>query len=442
MKSKNIRIIVFLALLTLVLLVVNQYYWVRRGEKLQENLLKIQIDNQKQRDELFETEVMLSIVNVRDQLLLLNKESSGLYLEPVKQITENYFVASFYDTLNLDLLKNLLVEEFKTYNINEVFEYGVYDCFSDSIIFDKYVGLSLESNITSIPVQPPSEKWKHDGHYFGVYFPNKNKHVIKGKSISKALYWSSIVVLFIILIVGYAILVILKQKKLSEVKTDFFNNMTHELKTPIATIKLSAEVLSNPNVICDSTRINRYVSIIKTESQRLEKQVNKVLQVAKLGEDKIKLEIEEVDLHQLIRNAVEVFKVTIESNNGYVYCDLDAKSHFVNVDKVHITNIIYNLVDNAIKYSEKAPFISISTYNVKKGIEIEIKDSGIGINKEHLPHVFERFFRVPKGSVHNVKGFGIGLFYVKYVVEKHGGSIVVKSKVNKGTTFTIYLPFY
>ncbi len=315
MKSRNIRIIVFLALLTLVLLVVNQYYWVRRGEQLEGSLIAIQNDNQRQRDELFDTRVTLSLINVRDKLLSLNKEASGGYLEPVKKITANYFVASFYDTLNPDLLKNLLVEQFKAYSIQEVFEYGIYDCFTDSIIFDKYVGLSLENNL-NFTVSAPSQKWNHDGHYFGIYFPSKNTESIKGKGISKALYWSSIIVLFIMLIVGYAILVILKQKKLSEVKTDFFNNMTHELKTPIATIKLSTEVLSNPKVICDSMRIKRYVSIIKTENNRLEKQVNKVLQVAKLGEGKIELELQEVDLHKLIRDAVEVFKVNLEANHG------------------------------------------------------------------------------------------------------------------------------
>ncbi len=441
MKSKHIQITVFLALLMLVLLVVNQYYWVRRGEQLQDSLLEIQTDNQRQKEKLFETRVTLSMVNVRDKLLSLNKEASGLYLTPVKQITANYFVASFYDTLNPALLKNLLVEQFKAYSIQEVFEYGIYDCFTDSIIFDKYVGLSLGKNL-NLSVREPSEKWNHDGHYFGVYFPTISTELIKGKTISKALYWSSIIVLFIMLIVGYALLVILKQKKLSEVKTDFFNNMTHELKTPIATIKLSAEVLSNPKIICDSARIKRYVSIIQTENNRLEKQVDKVLQVAKLGEGKIKLEIQEVDLHKLIRNAVEVFKVSVEANEGYVYCDLEAENHILHIDKVHVTNIIYNLVDNAVKYSDEAPFISITTYNVKKGIKIEIKDKGIGIKREHLPHLFERFFRVPKGSVHNVKGFGIGLFYVKYVVQKHDGTISVESKYGEGTTFTIYLPFY
>jgi len=440
MKSKHIQIIVFFALFTLVLLVVNQYYWVRRGEQLQESLLEIQFENQKQNNELFETRVTLSMVNVRDKLLLMNKENSGLYFEPVKKITENYFVASFYDTLNPDLLKNLLVEQFKAYSIKEVFEYGIYDCFTDSIIFDKYVDLSLGEDL-NLAIKKPSEKWNHDGHYFGVYFPTKNTNEIKGNLISKALYWSSIIVLLIMMVVGYAILVILKQKKLSEVKTDFFNNMTHELKTPIATIKLSTEVLSNPKVICDSERIKRYVSIIQSENNRLETQVNKVLQVAKLGEGKIKLELQEVNLHKLIREAVEVFKVNVEADEGYVYCDLDAENHNINVDKVHITNIIYNLVDNAVKYADKAPLISITTQNIKKGIQVEIKDNGIGIKKEHLPHIFERFFRVPKGSVHNVKGFGIGLFYVKYVVEKHEGTITVVSEFNRGTTFTIYLPF-
>ncbi|MCT4581419.1 MAG: HAMP domain-containing histidine kinase [Flavobacteriales bacterium] len=439
MKSKNIRIIVVLALATLVLLVVNQFYWVKKDFDFQENLIQIQKENKVRNDELFDSKVTLAMVNVRDKLLSLSVENSGLYLDPVKKVTDNYFVASFYDTINRDLLKNLLVEAFKSYHIEEVFEYGIYDCFTDSIIFDQYVDLSIgEKKLVRNEV--PIQKWEHDGHYFGVYFPVEELTISEVKPFPRTLLLSSFAILVVIVIVGYAILVILKQKRLSEIKTDFINNMTHELKTPIATIKLSSDVLLKPHVLEDVDRVYRYANIIKAENNRLESQVERVLQVAKLEQDNIQLNFGEVDIHEVIRHSVEVYKLTVDQREGYISCDLDAEEFKVQADKVHITNIIHNVIDNGIKYSKENPLISIHTENKKKGIAISINDNGIGMTKEHTLHIFEKFYRVPKGSVHDVKGFGIGLFYVKFVVEEHGGKVTVESEVGKGSTFTIWLP--
>ena len=439
MKSKNIRIIVVLTLLTLVLLVVNQLYWIQKDFVFQENLLEIQLENSKRNNELFDTQVTLAIVNVRDRLLSLNSENSGLYLEPVKQITDKYFVASFYDTINPELLKNLLVEEFKAYNIKEVFEYGIYDCFTDSIIFDQYVDLSIDKKSLE-PSLIAIEKWEHDGHYFGVYFPSKPIELSKKETFPKTLFISSMAILFVVIIFGYAIIVILKQKKLSEVKTDFINNMTHELKTPIATIKLSSETLLSPNICSNPERIKRYAEIIKAENNRLESQVERVLQVARLEQNKIEMNVQPVDVHKVILNSIEVYQLTVDQREGYISCDLDAVNYIVNADEVHLTNIIHNIIDNGIKYAKENPMISIQTTNERKCIAIAISDSGIGMTKEQQAHVFEKFYRVPKGSVHDIKGFGIGLFYVKFVVEQHGGRVLVESQEGVGSTFTIWLP--
>ena len=428
-----------MALATLVLLVVNQFYWVKKDFDFQENLIQIQKENKVRNDELFDSKVTLAMVNVRDKLLSLSVENSGLYLDPVKKVTDNYFVASFYDTINRDLLKNLLVEAFKSYHIEEVFEYGIYDCFTDSIIFDQYVDLSIgEKKLVRNEV--PIQKWEHDGHYFGVYFPVEELTISEVKPFPRTLLLSSFAILVVIVIVGYAIVVILKQKRLSEIKTDFINNMTHELKTPIATIKLSSDVLLKPHVLEDVDRVYRYANIIKAENNRLESQVERVLQVAKLEQDNIQLNFGEVDIHEVIRHSVEVYKLTVDQREGYISCDLDAEEFKVQADKVHITNIIHNVIDNGIKYSKENPLISIHTENKKKGIAISINDNGIGMTKEHTLHIFEKFYRVPKGSVHDVKGFGIGLFYVKFVVEEHGGKVTVESEVGKGSTFTIWLP--
>jgi two-component system phosphate regulon sensor histidine kinase PhoR len=421
------------------LLVVNQFYWIQKDLAFQENLLEIQEDNNKRNEELFDTRVTLAMVNVRDRLVSLNAENSGLYLDPVKQITKRYFVASFYDTLNPDLLKNLLVEEFKAYNIKEVFEYGIYDCFTDSIIFDQYVDLSLDDKST-ITSSAHIEKWDHDGHYFGVYFPKEELVLSKKAKFPRKLFLSTFAILVVMMIMGYAIIVILKQKRLSEVKTDFINNMTHELKTPIATIKLSSDVLLNPKFSNDTERILRYAGIIKAENNRLESQVERVLQVAQLEQNNIELDINTVNIHEVIKNSVEVYQLTVSQKEGCISCDLDAENYTINADQVHITNIIHNIIDNGIKYAKEKPLISIHTENEKNGVLISIKDNGIGMTKEHMSHVFEKFYRVPKGSVHDVKGFGIGLYYVKFVVEQHGGKVSVQSEVNEGSTFTIWLP--
>jgi len=440
MKSKSIRIIIILAVFALIGVITNHFFWINKEIKIQDNLLKIEQKNIQIEKSQFNNQVTLALVNVRDELLSLNSEASGLYLEPVKQINLNYFVVSFYDTLNPDLLKNLLVEQFKEYHIQEVFEYGIYDCFTDSIIFDRYVNLSStneESNISGTEL----EKWDHDGHYFGVYFPERKNTTYSNKEkISKSFYISSVVIVFITFIFAYAIVVILKQKRLSEVKTDFINNMTHELKTPISTIGLSSEVLLNKDISKDPERIHRYAQIIKAENSRLESQVERVLQLAKLDKGEIKLKKESINLMELITNSVEVFRISAEQNGGTITTSFDLEDDIILADKVHLTNIIHNLLDNANKYSPSTPTIDVKTFTSNNGISVSITDNGKGMSKDQQKLIFDKFYRVPTGSVHDVKGFGLGLYYVKMIINQHGGKITVTSELNKGSTFTFWLP--
>ena len=440
MKSKSIRIIIILAVIALVGVLTNHFFWINKEIKIQDNLLKIEQKNIQIEKSQFNNQVTLALVNVRDELLSLNIEASGLYLEPVKQINPNYFVVSFYDTLNPELLKNLLVEQFKEYNIKEVFEYGIYDCFTDSIIFDRYVDLSSSKELNNMS-GTELEKWAHDGHYFGVYFPErKNTSYSTKENISKSFYISSIVIVFITLIFAYAIVVILKQKRLSEVKTDFINNMTHELKTPISTIGLSSEVLLNKDIHKDPERIHRYAQIIKAENSRLESQVERVLQLAKLDKGEINLNKETINIEQLIKESVEVFRIYAEQNGGTITTSLDLENNSILADKVHITNIIHNLLDNASKYSPENPTIDVKALTLNNGISVSITDNGKGINKEQQKLIFDKFYRVPTGSVHDVKGFGLGLHYVKKIINQHGGKISVESELNKGSKFTFWLP--
>jgi len=440
MKSKSIRIIIILAVFALIGVITNHFFWINKEIKIQDNLLKIEQKNIQIEKNQFNNQVTLALVNVRDELLSLNIEASGLYLEPVKQINPNYFVVSFYDTLNPELLKNLLVEQFKEYNLKEVFEYGIYDCFTDSIIFDRYVDLSSvkePNNISGAEL----EKWAHDGHYFGVYFPErKNTSYSSKENISKSFYISSIVILFITLIFAYAIVVILRQKRLSEVKTDFINNMTHELKTPISTIGLSSEVLLNKDIHKDPERIHRYAQIINAENSRLESQVERVLQLAKLDKGEIQLKKESLNLQELITESVEVFRISAEQNGGTITTAFNQENKSILADKVHLTNIIHNLLDNANKYSPENPTIEVKLFSSSGGVSVSISDNGKGMNKEQQKLIFDKFYRVPNGSLHDVKGFGLGLYYVKKIITQHGGKVSVVSEIDKGSKFTFWLP--
>lgn len=421
MGRKTIRLIIFFAAFTIIGVFAFQFFWVRKAFNLEEKQ--------------FNERVHVALSNVVNQVQKLNKDSSAIY-EPVKQISSNYFLASTNDTLHPYFLQNLLLNEFRNRNLNSDFEYVLYDCFTDSIVFGDFVKIQSEAKNLVYQISE-KDKWNQASHYFGVYFPDKELHLVNEMGIWMV---STIFLLLVVVFFSYTIWVILKQRKLSEVRTDFINNMTHELKTPISTISLSTEVLSNPNITENPERLRNYAKIIKEETQRLKEQVDKVLQMATLDKNKVDLEFEDINIHDLIKSTISGFELILSSNEGKIDYELNATSPIVKADKTHLTNILFNLIDNAIKYSDKKPTILVSTANHKNGIHIRVKDNGIGMNREQQKHVFENFYRVPTNDRHDVKGFGIGLNYVMKMVKKHGGKIQLKSELHNGSTFRIYLP--
>ncbi|MDX2246190.1 MAG: HAMP domain-containing sensor histidine kinase [Bacteroidia bacterium] len=275
-------------------------------------------------------------------------------------------------------------------------------------------------------------------NFLYVIFPNRGIYALRSVwfQMMASLLFSGIMLFSFAL----TLRTIFRQKKLSEMKNDFINNMTHELKTPIATISLAADSLNNPAVRNNNSMADRYIAIIKEENQRMNRQVERVLQAARFDRGEIHLKPETMDIHEVILQAVNNIRLQVQNREGKIYTNLLAQNYLITADKVHIANVIYNLLDNAAKYSPDSPMITVTTKNQGNRLLIRVKDKGKGIAKADQQRIFERFYRVSTGDLHEVKGFGLGLSYVKEIVEAHDGNVSVESALGKGSTFQVILP--
>lgn len=328
-----------------------------------------------------------------------------------------------------------LANELKSKGIGTNFKYGIYSnglaTQVKSGYFRKEVGKSY-----MVPMFADAEG--NSNYQLYVTFPGEKNYILA--SISKILVLSVFFILIIILAFVSALYQLVKQKQISEIKTDFINNMTHEFKTPIATINLALDAIKNPKVIGDQEKVMRYVQMIREENKRMNAQVENVLRISKLEKNQLDVSKEKVDVHDLIEKAVTHVDLLVKDKGGYIKMKLNAASTEILGNHFHFTNVLVNILDNAIKYSEGAPKIDISTESTAKEIIIKIKDQGIGMVKNVQKNVFKKFYREERGNIHNVKGHGLGLAYVKKIVEIHQGEVYVESEKGIGSTFTIKLP--
>lgn len=418
MKNSTVIRVVVLGMIAIVSVIALQTYWVMKTWDVKE--------------QEFHEKAYIALRNVAEEF---GKLSTLPQYDLIDRVSNNYYVVNVNQAINVNNLEYFLRRELEAVGLHECFQYAVHNCATNKMVSGDMVCAATSVNVAPFKVEteelPTSDKYIY---YFGVRFLDHSGQLLE--SMMPTLIFSGLLVLTLVFF-GYSIYVILRQKRLSEMQKDFINNMTHEFKTPISTIKISADVFLNDAAIAQNERLNRYATIIKEQNQRLNRQVEKVLQLAKIEGNHFKLKKEELDIHVLLESCLQGVKVNLEKDKGELTTDLAASKTTIFADRLHLSNVLHNLLDNAVKYCKGQPCVHVKTRSSTTHFTLTIADRGIGIAKEHQDQVFQKFFRVPTGNVHDVKGFGLGLFYVKSICDAHAWRLQMDSVPNEGTTIEI-----
>jgi two-component system phosphate regulon sensor histidine kinase PhoR len=363
------------------------------------------------------------------------------YTDLEKSYMEDAFLSSkslkpIHDRISNNVLNRTIKEELVKKNIHLDFKYGVYSV--DGLATKLKSGYYTINTKESFEYPLFRDAQGNASYYLNVTFPRENEHILSG--ISNILLLSLFFIFIIIIAFSSSLYQLIRQKKIAEIKTDFINNMTHEFKTPIATINLALDSIKNPKILGDDAKVLRYVEMIREENKRMHSQVENVLRISRLEKNQIDLNTETIDLHDTIEDAITHVSLLSEDRGGKIEIYLEALESELPGNQFHLTNVVVNMLENAIKYSEGAPKIEVSTESTSNFFIFKIKDSGIGMNKAVQKQVFNKFYREQKGNIHDVKGHGLGLAYVKEIVEKHHGTVFVESEKGKGSIFTVKLP--
>ncbi|MGE5383766.1 MAG: sensor histidine kinase [Omnitrophica WOR_2 bacterium] len=385
------------------------------------------------KDSTFDTVSKLS-----SRAIQLNRKKAFLLNQVFDEMFNNPFTPYIENWLTKEKLDSFLRSALESKGIKTEYKFGVYSKARNLMVIEDDTAFRKPLTEQGIYFRlfPANNYAPPD--YLLLFFPNQTHYLLV--QMGGMLTISGVLMLVIIFAFMTVIIAIFRQKKLSEMKNDFINNMTHEFKTPISTVSLACEVLNDKTVPKTDEFIHSYIDIISEENKRLGVMAEKILQTAILEKGQLKLRKERIDLHEIIENVAHKIAIQVEIRDGSIQTVLKATDPVIVADKVHITNVINNLLDNANKYSPRKPLITVSTQTHNDGVLVSITDNGIGINKANLKKIFEKLYRVPTGDVHNVKGFGLGLSYVKFIVDKHEGKVSVESEPGKGSTFRIWLP--
>ena len=422
MSRQKIRIIIVLATVALGGLLTVQLLWLNKAFKSEEKE--------------FNVSVQVALSNAVQQLL--GQANRTAPPTPIKQIASSSFLAEINAPVKAQELDTLLKYEFARRHIGIPYEYGILKAEDDTLVFGNYVPATIKEKKVITDQAIITANAPKGNYNFVVVFPTKTTHILGEMQLW---VFSTIALLIVVVFFGYTLSSILQEKRLSELKTDFINNMTHELQTPITNIAIASEVLINASANLPAAKTQRYHEIIFQENERLKQQVERVLQMAELEKKEMALTKTKTNVHQLLEESLQRLSLRLQKRSGQVVCNLQATHATIQADSLHLTNALFNLLDNAEKYSPQVPEIKISTRNYQQGILISIADKGLGIRQDVQSSIFNTFYRVPTGNIHNVRGFGLGLSYVKTIIQAHRGTIRVKSQENQGSCFELYLPF-
>jgi two-component system phosphate regulon sensor histidine kinase PhoR len=415
MKIKKLNIIITLGFIAIIGILIAQLLWTRQAYNLE--------------DKKFNQKVNIALLEVAKKL---SGEKISFTENPVQTIANDYYVVNINNEFHPVVLEHYLRTEFTRFQVNTDYVYALYNCHSDKMMYGRYISKNQEEPSDKVINFP---KHKNLIYYFSIRFPDKTTYL---SSSLRFWYVLTAALIIILLVYVYSIYTIIQQKKFSELQRDFINNMTHEFKTPLSSILLASESLSKQEMVQENAKLQTYTSIIINQSYKLNSHIEKILNIAKNDSSGLSLKPQKIILLPFIQEIAD----TIKQKNENMTIDLEIENHLsVMADEFHFTNIIYNILDNSIKYCETEPTVRISAYKDSKGLYLKFKDNGMGIPPKNIPHIFEKFYRVPNKKNEEVNGFGLGLFYVKKVVQQHNWKISVENNTDRGITITLFFPF-
>ena len=420
MNRTAIRIVLILGILAITGIISVQFYFVRQAMD-QENR---QINQT----------ITIALAQVAEDLARYN-DAELPRQNPVFHHSPDYYIVNVNTHIDPVILEQFLITEFKVRRLSLDFEYGIYDCQTDKMVYGRLVRFGENPKIK--PMQEGLPKSADYLYYFGIHFAGRNRLTFDSMGIW---YFFSFILLLVIIFFVYTQMIILRQRRYTEVQRDFINTMTHEFKTPLASLAMTADVIQKQDIIKDPARLYRYGDIIRSQVNHLLVQVERVLEMGGRARDSIILRKVPVDLKRITTEICEQFEPRVTCTGGMLRFDYKADPVEIQADPHHFTNIILNLLDNALKYSGNNPDITLAVYRSDRWLVVAVSDRGIGIPSKLKKRVFEKFYRVPTGNVHNTKGFGLGLYYTRNAVRAHGWRLDLESEEGKGTTMRIMVP--